>query len=134
MAQDLLVGEHLTSEMIAAGAQLVVALDKLNVLVKGAFWFLIPEQHVWRLVVVSSEVAISGPRALYRKIRSALGKSNLVGPVVATKDIAVVDTADPMYAVLRVAISTGPGISGIRFSRNVINGQFIEDAYIYRVT
>lgn len=134
MAKDLLVGEHLTSEMISAGAQLVDALDKLNVLVKGAFWVLNPEQHVWRLFVVSSEVAISGPKVLYRKIRSALGKPSVVGPVVATKDVAVIDTKDPLYGVLRSAISTGPGISGIRFSRNVINGQLIEDAYIYRMT
>lgn len=134
MAQELLVGEQLTSDMIAAGAQLIGALDKLNVLVKGAFWFLLPEQHVWRLIVVSSEVAVSGPKALYRRIRTAISKSQHAGPVVATKDVAVMDTRDPLYGLLRGAIATGPGISGIRFSRNVINGQLIEDAYIYRVT
>lgn len=134
MAQDLLVGEHLTSDMIAAGVQLVSALDKLNVLVTGAFWFLMPEQHVWRLIIVSSEVTISGPKAIYRKIRTAIGKSQDASPVVTTKDVAVIDTRDPLYGLLRVAVSTGPGISGVRFSRNVINGQLIEDAYIYRVT
>lgn len=134
MAQDLLVGEQLTSDMIAAGVQLVSALDKLNFVVKGAFWYLMPEQHVWRLIVVSPEVPISGPKALYRKIRTAIGKGQSAGPVVSTKDVAVIDTRDPLYGLLQAAISTGPGISGVRFSRNVVNGQLIEDAYIYRVT
>jgi hypothetical protein len=38
-----------------------------------------------------------------------------------------------MITLLRVALRTGPGIGGIRFSSNVINGTLIEDAYIYRL-
>jgi hypothetical protein len=38
-----------------------------------------------------------------------------------------------MLSLLRVAISTGPGISGIRFTHNTINNVLIEDAYIYRL-
>ena len=38
----------------------------------------------------------------------------------------------PVVALLRTAIRTGPGISGIRFKNNVIDGTLIEDAYIYR--
>jgi len=46
----------------------------------------------------------------------------------------VIEEKAPLYVLLRSAISTGPGLSGIRFSRNVINGQLIEDAYLYRIT
>lgn len=134
MAEELLVSEQLTPDMIKSGALLVAALDKLNVLVKGALWLFLGEEHLWRLVIASPEVRHSGPKALYKKIRSALGRMPAEVQSLATKDISVVDDKSPLFSLLRTAISTGPGIGGIRFSRNVINGQLIEDAYIYRVT
>lgn len=133
MAQDLLVGEQLSSDMIESGARLVAALDKLNVVVKGAFWLLMQE-HVWRLFVASPEARTVGPKALYRKIRSANSKVASPASTVSTADISVIDDKAPLYGLLRSTIQTGPGISGIRFSRNVINGQLIEDAYLYRLT
>lgn len=133
MDQELLVGEQLTSDMIKSGELLIAALDELNLSVKGAFWLLLPDQHVWRLIIASPEVRLHGPKAVYRKIAAALHR--LPGEVmpIGTKDISVVEDKNPMLVLLRTAISTGPGISGIRFSRNVINGQLIEDAYIYRI-
>jgi hypothetical protein len=41
---------------------------------------------------------------------------------------------DPIVVLLRKAISTGPGIAGVRFTNNSVNGTFIDDAYIYRLT
>ena len=134
MAEELLVGEQLTPEMIKSGEMLIAALDKLNVLVKGAFWLLLPDQRTWRLVIASPEVRLAGPKAVYRKIRSALERLPPGVASVGTKDISVVDEKAHALSLLRSAVSTGPGISGIRFSRNVINGQLVEDAYLYRVT
>lgn len=134
MAEDLLVGEQLTPDMIKSGETLVAALDKRNFSVKGAFWLFLPDEHVWRLIIVSPEVRQLGPKAVYRKIRSALGKLSPSTANVGTKDISVIEEKAPLYVLLRSAISTGPGLSGIRFSRNVINGQLIEDAYLYRIT
>jgi hypothetical protein len=36
---------------------------------------------------------------------------------------------------MRTAIQTGPGtgVSGIRFTQNMVNNVLIEDAYIYRL-
>jgi hypothetical protein len=45
----------------------------------------------------------------------------------------VADMNAPLIALLKAAISTGKGVGGIRFSRNTINGHYIEDAYIYRL-
>lgn len=53
--------------------------------------------------------------------------------VVSLNDVGVTDTSSTLVNLLRTAISTGDGISGIRFSRNTINGTFIEDSYIYRI-
>jgi hypothetical protein len=55
-------------------------------------------------------------------------------PKIPLKDVTVIDSNDSLISLLRVAIKTGDGMSGIRFTNNVINGALIEDAYIYRVT
>lgn len=133
MAQELLVGEQLTPDMIKSGELLVAALDKLNLLVKGAFWLLLPDQHVWRLFIASPEVRLHGPKAVYRKVVAALQRLPAEATPIGTKDISVVDDKNPILHMFRTAVSTGPGIAGIRFSKNVINGQLIEDAYLYRV-
>ncbi len=133
MAQELLVGEQLTPDMIKSGELLIAALDKLNLLVKGAFWLLLPDQHVWRLFIASPEVRLHGPKAVYRKVVAALHKLPAEATPIGTKDISVVEDKDPLLLKLRSAVSTGPGTSGIRFSKNVIDGQLIEDAYLYRV-
>lgn len=133
MAEELLVGEQLTPEMIKSGAMLVHALDKLNVLVTGALWLLDPQERVWRLVIASPEVRLHGPKALYRKVQTAVARlPDGVAPV-GTKDVSVVDDRHPLVALLRTALSTGKTVSNIRFSRSVINGTEIEDAYLYRV-
>ena len=134
MAEEVLVGEQLTPDMIKSGELVVVALDKGDVVVKGAYWLLLPEQREWRLVIASPEVRFGGPMAMYRKIREILGRLPAGAPVVGTKDISAVDEKDPLFLRLRSAISTGPGVGGIRFSRNVVKGQLIEDAYVYRVS
>ena len=133
MAQELLVGDQLTPDMIESGGLIVAALDKLNLIVKGAFWLLLPDLHVWRLVIASPEVRLAGPKAVYRKVVSALQRLPSEASPIGTKDISVVEDKDPLVVLLRSTISTGPGVSGIRFSKNVINGQLIEDAYLYRI-
>lgn len=60
MAEEVLVGEQLTPDMIKSGELLVVALDKLDVVVKGAYWLLLPDQRDWRLVIASPEVRVGG--------------------------------------------------------------------------
>ncbi len=134
MAETLLVAEQLTPEMLKSGAALVATLDSQRLLVKAAYWLYLADQRVWRLVIVSPEVALHGPRTIYGRIRAALTKLPSDVSSVESKDIVVVDTKDHLYLLLRTAISTGPGIGGVRFSRNSINGNFVEDAYLYRVT
>lgn len=134
MVKDLLVGDQLTPEMISFGARLVEKLDKLNVTVRGALWLFMPEPRAWRLVIASPEARTSGPKGVYRKIQAAINRMGSEDPIVRTSDISVVDEKSPLFALLRMAIATGPGIAGVRFTRNVINGQMIEDAYIYRST
>lgn len=134
MAQDILVGGQLTEDMITAGEHVVGALDKLNVLVKGAFWLLLSDQKVWRLVIASPEVRTLGPKAVYRKVSAALKRLPPNVQPISTRDITVLEDNNPLVQLLRALVKTGPNISKIRMSRNVVNGQLIEDALLYRMT
>jgi hypothetical protein len=134
MAQDLLVSDQLTEDMITAGEHVVGELDRLNVLVKAAFWLLLPDQHIWRLVIASPEVRTFGPKAVYRKVTAALKRLPPSVQSISTKDITVVEDNNQLIQLLKILIKTGPTISKIRLSRNVVNGQLIEDALLYRMT
>lgn len=122
----------LSEEMISAGEEITKYLDKAQIEVSASLWFYVTDLNTWRLIIASPEVRIYGPKNLYKKIQSVISKLP-DDKKIALKDIAVVDNNDPLITLLRTAIKTGKVISGIRFSRNTINGVFIEDAYIYRI-
>jgi len=134
MAEEVVVKEVLTKEMIEAGAELTRLLDQTPLVVSASLWLYIPESNIWRLIIVSPEVETSGPRKVYQKIQPVLSQILEEKPSIGLKDISVVENGNPLIALLRMAIRTGDDISGIRFSKNTISGHFIEDAYIYRMT
>ena len=133
MAEDVVVKESLSEAMIKAGSELTRKLDELKWPVIASLWFYFPEENQWRLIFASPEVKKEGPKKAYKHVQEALSKLPENTPQTDLRDIAVVDAEHPLISLLRLAVSTGDGISGIRFSRNVINGHLIEDAYIYRI-
>jgi hypothetical protein len=133
MAEEMVVKEILTKEMIESGAELTRLLDRAQLTVSASLWLYIPESNIWRLTIASPEVKTCGPKKVYQKIQSVLSQIPEEQPSVGLKDISVVENDNVLISLLRIAIRTGDGISGIRFSKNTINGQFIEDAYIYRM-
>jgi hypothetical protein len=134
MAQDIVVKESLTDTMIRAGAELTRKLDALQWPVLASLWLYESEGNQWKLVLASPRVKSEGPKKSYETIQSALAETTGAKETLALSDIAVTDPDDPLIALLRIAIRTGPTVEGLRFTRNVINGRFIEDAYIYRVS
>jgi hypothetical protein len=129
VAHDTMVTQTLTKEMIDSGAALLRALDARRFAVTGACWFYLENSDVWTLIIASPEVQTRGPKRIYGSIQQILG----TGSALTLRDISVLPSDDPIVTLLKGAVRTGPhDISGIRFSRNTINGHFIEDAYIYR--
>lgn len=124
----------LTKEMIEIGAILVRKLDERGLNPDAALWLYFPEEKQWKLVVVESELGILGPKKIYQKIQQILADSANELSGLSLDDVSLTKPDAPIIVLLRVAIRTGPGISGIRFKNNVINGTLIEDAYIYRLT
>jgi hypothetical protein len=131
MAENTMVKEQLTDEMIEAGALLIQKLDDLGLQIPVAMWFFMADINEWRLLFASPQLSVDGPREVYKKIeeaRKALGAQSGHLPL---SEIGLIDTNHQLVQLLRL-VRTGPGISRIRFSKNVINGQFIDDALIYR--
>jgi hypothetical protein len=122
----------LVEKGIREGKGLIEALDKEGFQVEAAIWFYFTDSGEWRLLIASPFVEKDGPKKAYSFIGSVLAK--LAPPYeISLKDISVVSPKHHLITLLRKAIRTGPGLSGIRFTRNVINNTLIEDAYIYRI-
>lgn len=134
MAQDTVVKESLTDAMIHAGAEITKKLDELRWPVLASLWLYLSEGNQWKLVLASPRVTSDGPKKSYETIQSALAMTPAAEGTLMLSDIGVTDLKDQLIVLLHMAISTGPTVGSIRFTRNVINGHFIEDAYIYRVS
>lgn len=117
---------------IEEGERLIRTLDSANIPVEAALWFYMAENDRWRLLIATPLVDEKGPREAYATIRRAI-EQMLSSLAIRLSQISVVSPDDDLVQLLRAAIQTGPSISGIRFTGNVINGVFIDDAYIYRV-
>ena len=127
-----MVRTTLVKEWIEAGEKLTQALDDAKFEVVASLWFYDPDTDEWRLIIASPLVDREGPLHAYREIQKALGA--LQQKYVSLSDISAVSPNHDLIKLLRIALKTGAGISGIRFTRNRINDQFIEDSYIYRLT
>lgn len=99
-----------------------------------AFWYLLPDSG-WRYVLASPQfdklVSVDAYEALQEEL------DNISDPEESTfiNNVSIVKTSHPLVGLLKQAINTGSeAISGIRFTGNVINDQYIKDAYIYRVS
>lgn len=132
MAKDILVTESLSGSMMNAGAKLIERLDAKQSEIKSAFWLYFSEDKIWKLIIASPLVDSLGPREFYKKVVDANSAASEEEEVISLNDIGVTNTTNQIVQLLKFAIGTGGGISGIRFSRNTINGHFIEDSYIYR--
>jgi HEPN domain-containing protein len=114
-----------------AGHRLVGQLDKAGLKVTAAFWFYMTDSDEWRLILAMPIVDDEGPKRAYEKVQDQL--KSLAKHELSLQNISVVSPNDDLIKLLSSAINTGPGISHMRFTRNVINSVFIEDAYIYRL-
>ena len=128
-----MVEAALTPQLIQEGAELLQALDKAGLAPDAAFWFYFSDVNAWELVLAELMVGPRGPREVYKQIQRTLGALSDKIKTLSLADVVVAKPDAPIVSVLERAVRTGPGIGGIRFSQNVIDGVLIEDAYIYRL-
>ena len=128
-----MVEKQLTNEMIQEGKVLLQALDETELAPDVAIWFYFSDIHDWKLILTARKLKSSGPRDVYRLIQKTLRALKEKVTHISLDDVALAKPDAPMIRLLSLAIGTGAGISGIRFTQNTINGVTIEDAYIYRL-
>ncbi len=128
-----MVETTLTPELIAAGERFVRELDARGIRPDAVFWFYFADVEAWKLVVAEVKLGKEGPKGIYKQFQRVLAGLSEDGFVIELDDVSLAKPDAPIVSLLRSAVGTGPGVSGIRFQNNVINGTLIEDAYIYRV-
>ena len=135
MYQEVVVKEALTPEMIAAGAELTRRLDEDGFELVASFWLYTSESNQWLLVLASPYVTTAGPRKAYRRIRRVLynGAAEPDLPMILW-DTTVREDNDPLITALRSGLKPRRNIAGRRLTTSLVNGQFIEDAYLYHVS
>ena len=133
MAEETLVKEVLTDQLIAAGAEFTRKLEGRTWPVVASMWLYDPEINEWRLVIASPRVSSDGPLAAYREVSAALQSGGGSLLPLSLEDISVVSSEDSRIRALASAYPTGVDIEGRRIFRGAINGHYIDDAYIYRL-
>jgi hypothetical protein len=128
-----MVEAQITKEMMDIGAAFIRKLDEHGLSPDAAFWLYFPEEEEWKLIIAQVNVGTEGPKRVYQRMQQILADYPDEISGLSLDDVTLARPDAPIIVLLRVAIRTGPGISGIRFKNNVINGTLIEDAYIYRM-
>ena len=122
---------------ISFGRELIGALDaeppETGLRPSAAFWFYVADDETWRLVLSLPALEQHPPQEVYRRIIDVVNR-RLGSSDVPMDDIGLAHPDMPLLRLLRSAVRTGEdAIAGIRFTHNVINGELIDDAYIYRL-
>lgn len=127
-----MVALTLNEGLIKGGEKLVRHLDASGVKVDAALWFYFQDIQAWKLLLSLPDLIKQGPKTAYKEVQKAISKLD-EQIQFSLDDVAVAKPDSPPMQLLKMAIKTDMGISNIRFSKNVINGQLIEDAFIYRL-
>jgi len=131
-----MVAAPLVDRDIEDGKTLVEQLDTDGFPVTAALWYYRAEREKWYLIIATRLVREAGPLEAYQRLSKSIERvqeSRKSGFALDSLRVELIKDKDELPRLLKRAVQTGPGIAGIRFAGNVINGVYIDDAYIYRV-
>lgn len=124
----------LENQAIEKAKSLLIALDKSTIKPNSFFWFYLPDNQVWRLVISSQYFSHKSIKESYEAFINEL-KENVDVKDIGFENITLLEPNHDLIKLLKLAIRTGAeDISGIRFKSNTINNVYINDAYIYRLS
>lgn len=131
MADEVLVKDVLTQEMIADGEELTRRLVEDGWSVVAAFWYYSPESSRWTLRFGVGEVPVRGSHEIYSAIQADLAARPL--REVAFSEIMLLQPQHPLVEFLRDYAGKVGGTSPVRVRQGIIGDAWIEDALIYSV-
>ena len=134
MAEEAMVMEPLSQEMIDVGLELTDRLEERKLPISFALWLYLSESALWSLIIASPIVEESGPRKAYQLIQKELQAAPETFDVISIADISAVEPNDPLVSPFRGLVKVASSTVGKRLSRSTFNGHFVEGAYIYKLT
>src|SRR5947207_1961744 len=126
MAEETLVKEPLTREMIEAGGQLLERLQATDLEIVGMFWLYSSESNRWHLTLVSPQVADQGAREVYGKIWDVLyGAADRVDGLDLA-DITILDPKEKLVRALASVNALAPNaLTNRRLPHSNLNGVYV---------
>lgn len=120
--------EPLVEQQIKDGQALVRKFDQEDFSIVSAFWFYYPDHDAWKLVVATDEA--KDPIKAYTKLSGIMSAIDEQGFSLDIPQIKLLKIDDKLIQALKIIRIEG--ISNARFTSNMINGVYIDDALIYR--
>ena len=124
-----MVKTPLVDELKLAGRDLVESLDRSGVEIRAALWLYLEDGGDWRLVIATPLADRIGSREVYRRLYPIWR----AGSKLDWSQITITGVNDRMVRLVRSAFPGGHVADGSSLSRQVIEGTYIEDAFIYRM-
>ena len=123
----------LVIDRLEEGKNLLRYLDSRDMEISVAFW-LYDERRKWQLILSMPEVAMKGARFFYRQLIDLIKEMQPETPTQLTiADITILREDEELIQALRIAENSGFIVSGKKITGTVVNGIYIEDAYLYRI-
>lgn len=117
---------------IEKGRKLLDALACSDLSVAAAFWYYMDGPETYRLMIATPYYDKYGPRKTYDKIEEVT-RSSQDNIDLRWDAVSVVGLEDKLYKSLSSAAVADNDMAGKRLTQSVVNGTYIEDAYLYRL-
>ena len=128
----MVLKESLNNDLIVAGKALIEKLLESGEAVPPAIWKYLDEPNSWRLIIGVPIVKTKGPRDGYKLIQKMFNLYKEQFRYLSIYDITVVAPDDRVLAPFQKSfVLTDP--NGTRVSHTMLNGQYIDDAYVYNL-
>ena len=121
---------QLSETSIRDGRTFLQSLDAAGVVSSAALWLWTRNDGAWRYVLASPLVEAGADMPV--KIAAVLATMPQ-GFAIDAGTLRLFPPQAETIQVLHKAVQTGPGISAMRMTGNVVNGVRIDDAYVYRL-
>ena len=123
----------LDASLIENGKKVIKVLDNTVVKPTSVFWFYFADLESWRLIISSPYYTEKNSQDCYKDFIDRTNKTKFTRLKIS--DVTLVPENNDLVNLLKVAVKTeADAIDGITFTSNTINGVFIENAYIYRLS
>jgi hypothetical protein len=132
MAEEVVVREPLTNEMLDAGREITRLLAASDFRLVCSLWLYSSDSNEWRLMVSSPLVEEEGPKSAYGRIGRLLPAKLDAIRGFDMLSITAVSPDQPPVVAIRSAFKTD-GFCDIRLTRSRIKNVFIEDGHILYV-